>query len=304
MRRIGTIGMVAALAALASASTAGAASPQSTATQVRSVKVFQVKGRVKVDVVVSQPDARAAKPSKRATNDGVVLMAVHGADGEILATRTAHAALPVSVPSGSAVLQSYRFSLSDAEGARVAAAGDVKVSVLADTRLDDNGAADGGMTSSTDVDTIDASVQTLAADPTQWQFFWVSFTTGPFCDLDGDNCSASWSRLGTRPFQGGGRMDIRYASGGYLKHIKITDGDSYVQGSTDSSLSKAEFPITGGKVASWNATNVFSGGFGDGKAGEPGGPLYLDIEGSVSHDFLIHGYLACSGDGCSIPAPG
>ena len=298
-RRLGVVGAAIALAAtLMVPGVASAAGGQAGSTQVMQVRVYKVGEQTKVDVTVSHPDGKARKPSRRARNTGTAKITLRGADGTVLTTDSARAALPVQVPNARAVQQTYRFVVADAAAASVAAATTVRVETVAESRLDADGSGPGAADVDTDSDTSDVTVESLDADPVKWQYHDIVFSTGPFCDIDGDDCQDSYVRShpGSAPFQGtGGRVKITPTGGQTVIHFSENVLDSWLEGKVPSMASN-RFEITDGNVPSWGKGKVTSAPQGAGTPGQVGGPLNLDVHSAtLGHEWHIWGYVTTAG---------
>lgn len=297
-RRLGVVGAAAALAATPTVpGVANAAGGQAGSTQVKQVRVYKVGEQVKVDVTVSHPDGKARKPSRRARNTGTAKITLRGAGGAVLTTDSAKASLPLQVPDARAVQQTYRFVV---EGpASVAATATVRVETVAESRLDadgNGGAADADV--DTDSDTSDVAVESLDTDPIRWQYHDIVFSTGPFCDIDHDDCQAGYVRShpGAAPFQGtGGRVRITPTGGQTVIRFSENVLDSWLEGKVPSMASN-RFEITGGNVPSWGKGTVTSAPQGAGSPGQVGGPLNLDVHSAtLGHEWHTWGYVTTAG---------
>jgi len=298
-RCLGLAGAAVALAGtLIVPAAASAARGQSGPTQVKQVRVYRVGSDVKVDVTVSHPDAKARKVARRARNTGRAAITLRAADGTTLATDAATASLPLQVPRARAVQQTYRFALAPGAATVVASAPSVRVETVAQTRLDADGPGGNPPVVDTDTDTSDVPVESLDADPVQWQYHDIVFTTGPFCSIDNDDCQNSYQRFhpGAAPFQStGGRVTISPTSGQTVIHFSENVLDSWLEGKV-SSLASNRFEITSGSVPAWGKGNVTSAPQGAGTPGLVGGPLALDVESAtLGHQWHIWGYVTTSG---------
>lgn len=285
---------VALVAPLAIAGVAQAAGTQASTTRVQKVTLFKVGDRVNADVVVAHPDATAAKPSRKARNRGTVEVTLSSADGAVLARDRASASLPVAVPGARAVVQTYRFTLSDAAAQRVTEAGTVQVQTVAQSRLDLDGNGPDPATTDRGTDTADVAVQVLDADPPTPQYHELFFGTGVACDINGDDCGTYFDNRSDPAFHNeSGRVKIENRAGGG-KTITIRGvGDRFLQGWV-SGLNSERLEITTGTVVPWGIGRVVSAGRTDGTAGKVGGPMYLDVEAFGpfgSHDWHVYGYV-------------
>jgi hypothetical protein len=289
MRR--TLLTLSALGALIVPAAATAAGPQSSHTQVRAVKVFRVGGHVKVDVVVAHPDAKAALPRK-ASNTGTARITLRAADGAVLAAHDARAALPVSVTRARQVLQTYRFALDPAAGAQVASAGTVNVTVVAESRLDPDGAGPADPATDRVTDTADVSVEDVDAEPPLSHYLDIRFGTSPFCDIDNDDCGVYFDfRSLPGPFHDEtGRVKIKPTGG--RTTIWFGRDTQFLDGFV-SSMASDRYEITNGIVIPWGIGKITSAPRDAGTPGKPGGPLALDVEREVPgrHDWHVWGYV-------------
>jgi hypothetical protein len=121
-------------------------------------------------VTVSHPNAKARKVARRARNTGRAAITLRATAGTILATDAATAPLPLQVPRARAVQQTYRFALAAGAATAVAAAPSVRVETVAQTRLDADGPGADPPVVDTDSDASDVPVESLDADPVQWQY--------------------------------------------------------------------------------------------------------------------------------------
>ncbi len=296
-RTIGALGLMAATGLGLLGGTAQAArSVPAGQTKVQSVQVFKVGDRVKVDVAVSHPDARARKVSRKARNRGTARITLRNAEGAVLATHSARAGLPVVVPRAHEVIQTYRFVLDDPVAAAVAGAGTVQVQTEVESRLDVDGSGGADPATGTDSDTSEVTVDVLEADPVQWQYHEFWFDTGASCDVDHDDCGVFFEVRGDTAFRNtSGRVNITPAAG--RTNIRI-DGqnDRFLQGFV-SSLASERLEITTGSVVPWGLGRVYSAPRADGTAGKVGGPLYLDVEREWTgrHEWHLFGYVAIAG---------
>jgi len=290
MRR--TLLTLSALGALIVPAAAMAAGPQSGHTQVRTVKVFHVGGHVKVDVVVAHPDAKARVPSRKARNTGTARITLRSADGTVLATHSARAALPVSVPRAREVVQTYRFSLSADTGAQVASAGTVNVAVVAESRLDPDGSGPADPATDRDTDTADVAVEDVDAEPPLSHYVDIRFGTGAACDIYNDDCGAYFNfRSLPGPFHDEtGRVKIKPTGG--RTTIWFGRDTQFLDGFV-SSMASDRFEITNGIVVPWGIGKITSAPRDAGTPGKTGGPLALDVERELlgSHDWHVWGYV-------------
>lgn len=299
-RRLQVLGMGASLATVlafpgVSAATNGG---HSGPTGVQDVKVFRVGGHVKVDVVVSHPDAKARKPARKARNRGTARITLRAPDGGVLAAHTARAALPMSVPRAREVLQTYRFALDDAAGARLAASDTVTVEVVAESRLDPGGSE--AAATDRDSSTSDVPVEDLATEPALSHYLDIRFATGAGCNVDNDDCGTYFDfRSLPGPFHDEtGRVRIRPA-GGRTTVWFGTSSSQFLEGSV-SSMASDRYEITNGVVVPWGIGKITSAARDAGTPGKVGGPLSLDVEREFlgKHDWHVWGYvsIAVSGD--------
>ncbi|MCW3007038.1 MAG: hypothetical protein JWP17_1664 [Solirubrobacterales bacterium] len=296
---LGGIGIVAALAAMSVLpAAANAAGAQSSSTQVKQVRVFKVADHVKVDVTVLHPDGKAHKPSRKARNTGTARITLRAADGAVLATDSARAALPVDVPGARSVQQTYRFALDGAAEQSVAAVATVRVEAVADSRLDLDGSGGDPADTDSDTDASDVPVEDLDAAPIAWQYHDILFSTGPFCSVDQDDCQDSYDRNhpGSSPFAGtGGRIVITPTGGQTTIRFSENVLDSWVQGKVPS-LASNRFEITDGTVPSWGKGRVTSAAQAAGDPGKVGGPLNLDVSSiALGHRWHVWGYVTTAG---------
>jgi hypothetical protein len=290
MRR--TLLALSVLGALIVPAAATAAGPQSSHTQVRAVKVFQVDGHIKVDVVVAHPDAKAAKPSRKARNTGTARITLRAADGAVLASHAARAALPVSVPRAREVVQTYRFALDPAAGAQVATAGRVNVDVVAESRLDPDGAGPADPATDRDTDTADVAVEDLSTEPPLSHYVDIRFGTGVPCDIDDDDCGVYFDyRSLPGPFHDEtGQVRIKPTGG--RTTIWFGRDTQFLDGFV-SSMASDRFEITNGIVIPWGIGKITSPPRDAGTPGKLGGPLALDVEREFPgrHDWHVWGYV-------------
>jgi hypothetical protein len=278
-----------ALGGLALALTPAAASAAAS-TRVSSIKVFTVGGHTSADVTVVYPDAGARKVSRRATNRGTVHVVVKGRDGHVLARPQASAALPVDVPRASSVQHTYRLALPD----RVAHAGRVRVEVVADGHLDADGPGPAQSDNDLDADAVETEVAELDDAPRAYQYHLVRFSAG--CDRDhatqcpivfqrGDDSNFPFDH--PRPTTPAGTLLLVHGARTTIKVIEnATGAHSFLLGSVQN-FSKAEFPISSASVPTWGPGVGRTGATAG--AGQPGGPLYLQIDGAT---WSMWGYLS------------
>jgi hypothetical protein len=248
MRR--TLLTLSALGALIVPAAATAAGPQSSHTQVRAVNVFQVDGHVKVDVVVAHPDAKGRGLTRHARNTGTARITLRTADGAVLASHSARAALPVSVPRAREVVQTYRFALDPAAGAHVASAGRVNVSVVAESRLDPDGAGPADPSTDRDTSTADVAVEDVDAEAPLSHYVDIGFGTGRSCDIDNDACGAYFDfRSLPGPFHDE-TGDVRIKPSGGRTTIWFGRSTQFLEGFV-SSMASDRFEITNGFVVPW-----------------------------------------------------
>jgi hypothetical protein len=290
MRR--TLLTVSALGALIVPAAATAAGPQSSHTQVRAVKVFQVAGHVNVDVVVAHPDAKASVRSRRARNTGTARITLRSTDGTVLAAHAARAALPVDVPRARQVVQTYRFALSADAGAQIASAGKVNVAVVAESRLDPDGSGPADPATDRDTDTADVAVEDLDAVPPLSHYVDIRFGTGVSCDIEDDDCGAYFDfRSLPGPFHDEtGRVRIKPTGG--RTTIWFGRDTQFLDGFV-SSMASDRFEITNGIVIPWGIGKITSAPRDAGSPGTQGGPLALDVEREFPgrHDWHVWGYV-------------
>jgi hypothetical protein len=272
------------------AATAGG--PQSSDTQVRAVKVFQVGGHVKVDVIVAHPDAKAHALPRKARNTGTARITLRAADGAVLATHSARAALPVSVPRARQVLQTYRFALEPAVGAQIASAGTVNVSVVAESSLDPDGSGPAAPATDRDTATADVAIEDVDAEAPLSHYVDIGFGTGRSCDIDSDDCGAYFDfRSLPGPFHDE-TGDVRIKPSGGRTTIWFGRSTQFLEGFV-SSMASDRFEITNGIVIPWGIGKITSAPRDAGTPGKPGGPLALDVEREWTgrHDWHVWGYV-------------
>jgi hypothetical protein len=173
----------------------------------------------------------------------------------------------------------------------------VRVETVAQTRLDADGPGGDPPVVDTDSDASDVPVESLDADPVQWEYHDIVFTTGRSAAS-----TTTTARTATEvpprsaPFQStGGRVKITPTSGQTVIRFSENVLDTWVEGKVPS-LASNRYEITSGNMPAWGKGNVTSAPQGAGTPGQVGGPLALDVESAtLGHEWHRWGYVTTAG---------